>query len=171
MKKRYRVLLTILGSILIFLAGGWAQEKFNLGADLFNQPHLEEGLKRYAPTRMQWLALEMDRYKPSPQEKAYEILGYKVSYLDTGGRINVRLTYKHDLEYEKVKSAITHVKVRVLMHAAKYGWDSWVKVRLELHKSPDPNLDKESAFKEFQKNPIEIYEWKGNEKPILIKSD
>ncbi len=37
MKKRYRVLLTILGSILIFLAGGWTQEKFNHGANLFNQ--------------------------------------------------------------------------------------------------------------------------------------
>ena len=62
MKKRYKILLGILGSILIFWAGGWTQEKFNLGADLFNQHHLEEGLKRYAPTRIEWLALTMNRY-------------------------------------------------------------------------------------------------------------
>ena len=35
MKKRYKILLGILGCVLIFLAGGWAQEKFNLGARPF----------------------------------------------------------------------------------------------------------------------------------------
>ncbi len=33
-KKRYKILLGILRCVLIFLAGGWAQEKFNLGADI-----------------------------------------------------------------------------------------------------------------------------------------
>lgn len=45
MKNGIKVLFGIIEVVLIFLAGGWAQERFNLGVDLFNQDHLEEGLK------------------------------------------------------------------------------------------------------------------------------
>ena len=81
MKKRYKVLLGILGCVLIFLAGGWAQEKIRTimdeqiqrGADLFNQQHLEEGLKRYAPTRIEWLALKLNRFDMFPHDERMSV--------------------------------------------------------------------------------------------------
>ena len=170
MKKRYKILLGILGSILIFWAGGWTQEKFNLGADLFNQHHLEEGLKRYAPTRIEWLALTMNRYNRYSFSEL-KSNGFYTSYHDVGARLDVVLNYEHDLAYNKVKNAIRDVNTNIWVYAQKYGWDSWVKVRLELHKLSDPNRDYKSSIKELGKNPTEIYEWKGNEKPKLIKSD
>lgn len=170
MIKRYKVLLGILGCVLIFLAGGWAQEKFNRGADLFNQHHLEEGLKRYAPTRMEWLALELDRYNRY-SFSSLKSKGFYVSYHDVGARLDVLLNYKHDLAYNKVKDAIRNVRTNILLKAQRYRWDSWVKVRLELHKLPDPNRDYKSSVKELDKNPTEVYEWKGDEEPKLIKSN
>ena len=171
MIKRYKVLLGILGGVLIFLAGGWAQEKFNLGADLFNQHHLEEGLKRYAPTRMQWLARELNRDSMFSGEESRKAFGYAISYFDRGGDLRADLIYRHNAEYEEVKAAVTQIWRDVYSYTLGYGWNAWVKVRLELHKVPDPNLDRKSRLKVFESNPTEVYEWKGHEKPKLIKPD
>ncbi len=184
MKKRCRFCLGILGCIFIFLAGSWAQEKFNLGADLFNQNHLEEGLKRYAPTRMQWLARELNGRNVYSGERALRLLSYEVSYSAVDDYIKARVYYKQGAEYERVKSAIQVVRKHVSNRAEYYQWDSWVKVRLEflklsnmisdeMLKDADPEfvLKAEAAIQVADIEPTEIYEWKGRGEPKLIKSD
>ncbi len=95
MIKWYKVLFMILAGVLIFWAGGWTQEKFNRGADLFNQHHLEEGLKRYAPTRMEWLALRLN----ANHNDDSSITDIHVKYYAYGGDLRVNLFYKYDVKY------------------------------------------------------------------------
>ena len=120
MKNDIKVLFGIIGAALIFLSGGWAQERFNLGVDLFNHDHLEEGLKRYAPTRMQWLALELERRNLFTLDQM-ESIGFYVSYTDFGGRLDARLTYRYKLEYKKVKEAIEAVRTDISRMMREYG--------------------------------------------------
>ena len=75
------------------------------------------------------------------------------------------------MEYKNVKFAVGQIWNHILEHAKYYAWDLWLKVRLELHEAPNPNLDRESRLKVYESNPIEVYERKGHEKPKLIKSD
>ena len=102
MKNGIKALFGIIGAALIFLSGGWAQERFNLGVDLFNHDHLEEGLKRYVPTRMQWLALELERRNLFTLGKI-ESIGFYVSYTDYYGQLHANLTYGYKLEIKKSK--------------------------------------------------------------------
>lgn len=166
MKNGIKVLFGIIGAALIFWSGGWAQERFNFGADLFNQNHLEEGLKRYMPTRMQWLALELERRNLFTLDKM-ENIGFYVSYTDFYGRLDADITYRYKLEYKKVKDAIEAVRANISMIAKEYGWDSWVRVQLTVNRSL---FEKVGDFW-YKREGIapEIYEWKGNEQPKLLK--
>ena len=136
--------------------------------DLFNQPHLEEGLKRYAPTRMEWLALQLNMDHIREHES-----DFMLSYFPFEDALGVHLNYRHNMAYNKVKRVIRFdVKSAISRKARIYGWDSWVKVHLKIWEGPNPNLDVESQLKEvLDSEPSEIYEWKGREEPKLIKSD
>ena len=166
MKNGIKVLFGIIGVVLIFFSGGWAQERFNLGADLFNHDHLEEGLKRYAPTRMQWLALELERRNLFTLDQM-ESIGFYVSYTDFGGRLNARLTYRYKLEYKKVKEAIEAVRANISIIAKEYGWDSWVRVQLTVDRSLFEKVG--DFWHKRERIAPEIYEWKGKEQPKLLK--
>ena len=163
MKNGIKVLFGIIGVVLIFFSGGWAQERFNFGVDLFNQIHLEEGLKRYVPTRMQWLALELERRNLFTLDQM-ESIGFYVSYTDFYGRLNAHLTYRYKLEYKKVKDAIEAVRADISRMAWEYGWDSWIRVRLTVRMDP---YEKVGDFYHKPTAP-EIYEWKGTEQPKLL---
>ena len=165
-KNGIKVLFAIIGAALIFLSGGWAQERFNLGVDLFNHDHLEEGLKRYVPTRMQWLALELERRNLFTLDKM-ESIGFYVAYTDFGGRLDAHLTYRYKLEYKKVKDAIEAVRAKISMIAKEYGWDSWVRVQLTVNRSFFEKVG--DFYHERERIAPEIYEWKGTEQPKLLK--
>ncbi len=160
-----KVLLGIIGAALIFFSGSWAQERFNLGVDLFNHDHLEEGLKRYAPTRMQWLALELERRNLFTLDQI-ESFGFYVSYTDFGGRLDAHLTYQYKLEYKKVKNAIELVRTDISGIAKEYRWDSWVRVQLTVDRSPFEKIGDSWYHRELAAP--EIYEWKGTEQPKLL---
>ena len=166
MKKRYKILLGILGCVLIFLAGGWAQEKFNLGADLFNQHHLEEGLKRYAPTRMEWLALVLDKRNIFTDPEAWNM---SVVYSDFGAQLSVTLTYKYGLTDKKVKELIQIVRTEIINVAKEYGWDTWVPVQLRVERSLFEKVG--NMYHPRDRTPAKIYGWEGHEEPKLIMSD
>ena len=163
MKNGIKVLFGIIGVVLIFFSGGWAQERFNFGVDLFNQNHLEEGLKRYVPTRMQWLALELERRNLFTLDRM-ERIGFYVSYTDNYGRLDAHLTYRYKLEYKKVKDAIEAVRADISRIAHKYGWNSWIRVQLTVGMDPF-----EKVGDSYRKPTApEIYEWKGTEQPKLL---
>lgn len=165
MKNGVKVLFGIIGVVLIFFSGGWAQERFNFGVDLFNQNHLEEGLKRYVPTRMQWLALELERRNLFTLDKM-ERVGFYVYYTDYYGKLDVNLTYGYKLEYKKVKDAIELVRADISRIAWEYGWNSWIHVRLTVGR----HIMEKVGDSWYNREPIppEIYEWKGNEQPKLL---
>ena len=165
MKNGIKVLFGIIGAALIFLSGGWAQERFNLGVDLFNHDHLEEGLKRYAPTRMQWLALELERRNLFTLDKM-ESFGFYVSYTDFYGRLDAHLTYRYKLEYKKVKEAIEAVRTDISKITREYGWDSWVRVQLIVERGSFEKVG--DSWYHREPTAPEIYEWKGTEQPKLL---
>lgn len=165
MKKRYKILLGILGGVIIFWAGGWTQEKFNRGADLFNQPHLQEGLKRYAPTRMEWLALVLDQRNIFTDPEAWNM---SVVYSHYGARLDVTLTYKYGLTDKKVKELIQGVKRKIISVAKEYGWDTWVPVQLSVERSLFEKVG--NMYYPRDRAPVKTYEWAGHEEPKLIMS-
>ena len=130
--------------VSLFFGRTVGHKKSSIGVPtLFNQHYLEEGLKRYAPTR-----------------------NMQVIYSDYGRQLNVSLIHKYGLTDKKVKELIEIVRARIIDVAKAYGWDTWVPVQLWVERSLFEKVG--NMYHPRDRIPLKIYWWKGHGKPELL---
>lgn len=87
-----------------------------------------QGNKPYTPTRLEWLALEMNA---SDRKTATERLPWRVSFVPNHKEdaILIFVLYYPSVNREKMNKDIERRILITKTTAKKYGWESWLKVQ------------------------------------------
>jgi hypothetical protein len=100
---------------------------------------IQEGMKPYIPTRLEWLAVELNA---SNRVDMYELEGYLLSFipLERENTILIFVRYTSKTNREAMNIGIETARKVVEMDAKSRGWNSWLKVRedISLQKSTKP---------------------------------
>lgn len=121
-KKKHRIAM-ILGVLIIiaFLTGTWAQD------------HLStlEGWKPYTPSRLQWLALELNAALRVPLSVES---GYLMDFvpIENEDAILIYVRYLPSVNREVMNISIDSARNVITIKAEGYGWTSWLKVKEEI---------------------------------------
>lgn len=94
------------------------------------QPILE-GMKPYIPTRLEWLALELNAVYRTDMN---ELEGYMLSFIpiEKENTILIYVFYNHQTRRELMNRGIDHARKIVEKEAKSRGWDSWLKIKEEI---------------------------------------
>jgi hypothetical protein len=86
------------------------------------------GSKSYAPSRLEWLAVEFNsRIRvPLSQETGYSIEFVPLERQDT---LLIAVTHLPTANREVMNRAITNARELIEMRVKYYGWSSWLRVR------------------------------------------
>jgi hypothetical protein len=97
-----------------------------VGADVEKQ--IPEGMKPYVPSRLEWLAVELNAMY---RIDLVEAEGFSVTYiaLDAQDTILIYVRYSRKTVREAMNLGIDNARKLVEMATKSRGWDSWVKVR------------------------------------------
>ena len=93
---------------------------------------LSEGQQPYTPTRVQWLAVILNSTNiisnPVPHK------GLSVVYVSDPKRDTIKIILQHpkNLSREKVDKLIEKQKSLVIKTSESYGWNSWLKIEVEI---------------------------------------
>ena len=92
---------------------------------------LPEGMERYVPTRLEWLALKLNatlRVDLSSDRK------YAMNFLgdSAGNTIIIAVGYLPTVNREVMNMSIDMAKKRITMEAESHGWSSWLKIKEEV---------------------------------------
>ena len=93
---------------------------------------LTEGQQPYTPTRAQWLAVTLDSTNiisnPVPHK------GLSVVFASDSKRDTIKIILKHpkELSQDMVDTLIEQQESRVLAAAKFHGWDSWLKIEVDV---------------------------------------
>ena len=91
-------------------------------------PPTEPGLMPYPPTRIEWLALDLEAfYRVQLGSNSNYMLDF---YATTPSTIKIVVLYTHDADARVVDIAIERAESLVHTHASNHGW-SWIKVEVE----------------------------------------
>lgn len=121
-EKKHRVAM-ILGILIIiaFLTGTWAQD------------HLStlEGWKPYTPSRLQWLALELNA---ALRVRLSEESGYSMDFvpIENEDAILIYVRYLPSVNREVMNISINSARDVILIKVESYGWTSWLKVKEDI---------------------------------------
>ena len=93
---------------------------------------LSEGQQPYTPTRAQWLAVVLNSTNIISSPISHG--GFSVKYASDSKRDTIKIIFQHpkDLSREMVDELIEQQKSRVLKASESYGWDSWLKIEVEI---------------------------------------
>lgn len=93
---------------------------------------IQEGMKPYIPTRLEWLPLELNA---NYMQDINELEGYMLGFvaLDTENTILIVVSYTKQTNRELMNIGIDHARKLVEKEARSRGWDSWLKIREELN--------------------------------------
>ena len=93
---------------------------------------LTEGQQPYTPTRAQWLSVILNSTNiisnPVPHK------GLSVVYASDSKRDTIKIIFEHpkELSQDMVDTLIAQQKSLVLNTAKHYGWDSWLKIEVDV---------------------------------------
>lgn len=89
------------------------------------------GLEVYTPNRLDWLMLQLNSLF---QHEGLAIDGFEIYYLSEldGESISIIVNHNATVNKELMNSKIEVAKRAVLTFADRYGWESWVKVNVEV---------------------------------------
>ncbi|MGB7912001.1 MAG: hypothetical protein WCF59_07225 [Desulfobaccales bacterium] len=90
-----------------------------------------EGMKPYIPTRLEWLALDLNA---NYRQDMNELEGYMLNFvaLDTENTILIYVSYNKQTRRELMNRGIDNARKLVENEARSRGWDSWLKVKEEV---------------------------------------
>lgn len=87
------------------------------------------GLEKFTPTRLDWLLVLLNaRFQIEHPFRVYFKTG------DDGRSIYVVASHSADVDKKLLEEWIHKAKDIVLDVAASYGWDSWLEVKVDIHK-------------------------------------
>ena len=89
------------------------------------------GLEKYVPTRLEWLALQLNDLFRRDEIAQDKFSIYYAPGID-GESIRVRVNYFDDVDKEIMNEWISRSKASVLTMAELYGWSSWIKVEVDV---------------------------------------
>ena len=89
------------------------------------------GLEKYIPTRLEWLALQLNDLFRRDDIVQDRFSIYYAPGID-GESIHVRVNYFDDVDKEIMNEWINRSKISVLTMAKLYGWSSWIKVEVDV---------------------------------------
>ena len=117
MTKQYVTILGIL-VIITFFTVTWAQDR---SSDL-------EGVKPYTPSRLEWLAVELNanlRVSMSVNN------GYLMSFIPIKKEDAILIYVRHlpNVNREVMNISINSAREVISIKTKQYGWNSWLKVR------------------------------------------
>ena len=117
MTKQYVTILGIL-VIITFLTVTWAQDR---SSDL-------EGAKPYTPSRLEWLAVELNA---SLRVSMSVNNGYLMSFAPIKKEDVILIYVRHlpNVNREVMNISINSAREVISIKAKQYGWNSWLKVR------------------------------------------
>jgi len=89
------------------------------------------GLEIYTPNRLDWLMLQLNSLF---QHEGLSIDGFELYYLSDidGESIRVVVNHNANVDKELMGSKLEVAKRAVSAFAKRYGWESWVKVNVEI---------------------------------------
>ena len=118
--KRVVVLVIGLSLALALIAQGSAQRLQDL-----------QGWRPYTPSRIEWLAVELNaNHRIDAQiDKEYSLTFVADGTTDT---IVIGVGVFPYVNREMMNMGINHARKMVRMTAEKYGWDTWVKIRVKM---------------------------------------
>lgn len=94
---------------------------------------LQEGLKPYIPTRIEWLAVELNAMY---RTDLHDLEGYLLSFipLEKENAILIFVRYTRKTNREAMNIGLDTARKVIEMDAKSRGWNSWLKVkeRIEL---------------------------------------
>jgi hypothetical protein len=86
-------------------------------------------MEPYTPTRLEWLALDLEsRFKSQLEGEKISSLDFTANAPDT---IVISVMYPNDAPAAFVDKVIDMAKTFVEMDAQSYGWSRWIKIRVE----------------------------------------
>ena len=88
------------------------------------------GSETYIPTRLEWLSVMLNGImQPSS-------FGLELFFMgdDDGKTLMLVVIYRDSVPKEAVDSYVDRAKNLAQIFSKKYGWDSWVEVKTEIHK-------------------------------------
>ncbi len=116
-KVNTRNMLLILCTFIAFSMTVRAQEKTSK----------LEGGRPYAPSRLEWLAVELNASLNIRLSKA----GYSIDFIpvEKENAIMIYVTYLSNVDRELMNMDIDSVRDIIAIKAKVYGWSSWLKVK------------------------------------------
>jgi hypothetical protein len=111
-------------SVVVLLVG------FLVGAVTHGQRNQSPLMEPYTPTRLEWLALDLEsRFKTQLEGGAgISSLDFTAVAPDT---VLVTILYTNDASVAVVDTVIEQAKSFVNEDAVSYGWSKWVRIRVE----------------------------------------
>lgn len=92
---------------------------------------IPEGMKPYTPTRLEWLALELNaNYKQDMNDSEGYMIGFVA--LEKENTILIYVSYNKQTRRELMNRGIDHARTIVEKEARSRGWDSWLRVKEEV---------------------------------------
>jgi hypothetical protein len=90
-----------------------------------------EGMKPYTPTRLEWLATEMNAYY---RQELIDLEGYILTFipLENQNTILIYVRYTPKTNREAMNIGINTARKVLNMNVKGRGWDSWLKVREQI---------------------------------------
>ena len=123
-------------SVMVFLAWRTTAEvttftkNDEMGAmkqDAINSSQQRPGSERYTPTRLEWLALELNSTGKRSQAHGHK---FSLMYAPLHGEdaIGIYVGHEADVDRARMDKAIDHAREMVIETAKTHGWDAWVQV-------------------------------------------
>ena len=89
------------------------------------------GLEKYTPTRLEWLALQLNDLFRRDDVAQDRFSIYYTPGID-GESIRVQVIYFDNVDKEIMDMWISRSKTYALKMAEFYGWSSWIKVEVDI---------------------------------------
>jgi hypothetical protein len=93
-----------------------------------NAKSISEGMKDYIPSRLEWLAVELNA---NYRIDMYDLEGYLLSFipLEKENTILIFVRYTRQTNREVMNIGIDTARKVIEMNAKSRGWNSWLKVK------------------------------------------
>ncbi len=126
--------LAVVGLLsLTLVAGGASWEALSPTTQITREkPKIDtsklEGGKPYTPSRLEWLALQLNANycATRPQERELTVWFSHGVYTDT---LLICVGYSSPLDRKFINQAVGSAKSSASIAAQSHGWDSWVKIK------------------------------------------
>lgn len=105
---------------------------------------IQEGMKPYTPTRLEWLAVELNA---SNRTDAYGLEGYALSFipLEKENTILIYVLYSEYTNRQAMNIGIKAAHEVIESNLKSRGWDSWIKVRERIEMVDRAKLERTKA--------------------------